>query len=462
MTRTLSAPLSGATDVAAAAYRGVVLLLWALVAYSAISSRGLFWDGASFLVNIIDLGTFHDFYTARAHVDWVTQAPVIVVAWLGARDLHLLSIVYSVGLFALPVGFYHLALARVRTDPVKLAIIIAIVATVYLPTSFFIVGEYNAAFAAVTAAMAIALTDRRRGDAVLLCILGLLCLRSYEALIYLGPLVAACILWSLRGERDAGMRFLLGVAALAFAGAAVISGVTIIDYWSHPHFAKVRSMSLEFWQNLQFTVPIAGIVICALIGLVRPDLLRGRVPIAVVAITAVALGLTPWYRLVSDYSILYPPSHYLARQAAGLLLAALLVCLWLAAAWRTDPPRVLAVLREPGVARRLVASTLVLLVAATIPDLALTHLWTGYLDRIATLVNRGQGAIPTRTLPLAEWPDKLFTQDWSLPALSAVVSRTPGRAYVIADKDYLSNPPFDPACGTLPRLTGYRWESALR
>ena len=36
---------------------------------------------------------------------------------------------------------------------------------------------------------------------------------------------------------------------------------------------------------------------------------------------ALALALTPWYRLLSDYSILYPPSHYLARQAAGLLLA---------------------------------------------------------------------------------------------------------------------------------------------
>lgn len=441
----------------AAAYRGVVLLLWALAVYSAISCRGLFWDGASFLVNIIDLGGFHDFYTARAHVDWVTQAPVIVAAWLGVRDLHLLAIVYSLGLFALPVGLYHLALARVRQDPVALAIVIAVLATVYLPSSFFIVGEYNAAFAAVTAAMAIALTGRRAGDAVLLCILGLLCVRSYEALVYLGPLVAACVLWSMRGEREPAERLLLAVAALAFLGAAIVSGVTIVDYWSHPHFAKVRSMSLEFWQNLQFSVPLAGLVICAAIGLGRPALLRGHLPIVIIAITSVALSLTPWYRLVSDYSILYPPSHYLARQAAGLLLAGLLVGLWAHVAWRVAPPRVLVVLREPGVARRLVASIFVLYVAATIPDLALTRLWTGYLDRIAAIVNRSDGIIPTRTLPLADWPDKLFAQDWSLPALSAVVSRMPGRAYVIADKDYLSNPPFDPSCGTLPRLAGYRW-----
>jgi hypothetical protein len=432
-------------------------MLWALAVYNAIGCRGLFWDGASFLVNIIDLGGFHDFYTARAHVDWVTQAPVIAAAWLGVRDLHVLSIAYSFGLFFLPAGLYHLALARVRHDPVMLAIVIVILATVYLPTSFFIVGEYNAAFAAVSAAVAIALTGWRRGDAVLLCALGLLCLRSYEALVYLGPLAAACILWSMRGVRDAGARLVLAVAAMAFVGAAIVSGVTIIDYWGHPHFAKVRSMSLEFWQNLQFSIPMVGLLICAVIGLMRPGLLRGRLPIVIIAITGAALALTPWYRLLSDYSILYPPSHYLARQAAGLLLAGLLVCLWAQAAWRTKAPKILTVLREPGVARRLVASTAFLFAAATIPDLALTGLWTGYLDRIATLVNRGEGTIPTRTLPLAQWPDKLFAQDWSLPALSAVVSHTPGRAYVIADKDYLSNPPFDPACGTLPRLIGYRW-----
>ncbi|MFO1160157.1 MAG: hypothetical protein U1E60_15050 [Reyranellaceae bacterium] len=440
-----------------AAYRGVVLVLWALAVYNAVVCRGLFWDGASFLVNMIDSRGFHDFYTARAHVDWLTQAPVVLATMLGLRDLHLLSVLYSLGLFALPTGLYHLALARVRHDVSMLTIMITVLATVYLPTSFFIVGEYNVAFATVAAAMAVTLTERRRGDAVLLCALGFLSVRSYEAMVYLGLLPAACIAWSLRDQRDPAKRLLLAVAALAFVAGAIVSGVTIIDYWNHPHFVKVRTMSLEFWQNLQFSVPLAGLVIFAVIGLIRPDLLRGRVPIAIIAITAVALVLTPWFRLLLDYSILYPPSHYLARQAAGVLLAGLLGYLWVHVAWHPKSPQAVAVLREPIVARRLLAAMSVVFLAAIVPDLALTSLWQGYLDRIAGLVNRDTGAIPTRTLPLADWPDKLFAQDWTLPALSAIVSRTPGRAYVIADKDYLSNPPFDPACGTLPRLAGYSW-----
>jgi len=41
--------------------------------------------------------------------------------------------------------------------------------------------------------------------------------------------------------------------------------------------------------------------------------------------------------------------------------------------------------------------------------------------------------------------------------LSAVVSRSPGQSYVVSDQDYLSNPPFEPACGLLPKLKGYGW-----
>jgi len=109
------------------------------------------------------------------------------------------------------------------------------------------------------------------------------------------------------------------------------------------------------------------------------------------------------------------------------------------------------------VSRRLVVAMTGLLLAAAVPDVALTALWSDYLGRMRALVDSREGIIRAADLPLLDWPDKLFAQDWSLPAMSALVSRTPGRAYVVIDKDYRSNPPFDPACGTLPRLKGYGW-----
>jgi hypothetical protein len=442
-----------------AAYRVVVLLVWGLAAYATVTCRGLFWDGSSFLVNILDHGGFHDFYVARAHVDWVTQLPVLLLDKLGVRDTRLLAMAYSLALFGLPAALYHLALARVRHDAVLLGIVIAAVAVVYLPTSFFIIGEYNATFAAVVAAMAVTLTARenRPGDAVLLCVLGLFCVRSYEATVYLGPLLAAAIVWSARKDSDRATRVLAGIAAVAFIASAVVSAATIADYWSHPHFIKVRSMSFDFWQNLQFVIPLFGLALSTAVGLARPAWLRGRGPPIVMGVAAAVLASTPWWRLLHEHSILYPPSHYLARQAAGLLLALLLACMWLHVAWQRKPPLALATLRLPAVSQRFVAAMTVLVVAAAIPDLALTGLWSDHLGRMRTLVDSRQGIVRASALPLLDWPDKLFAQDWSLPAMSAIVSRTPGRAFVRVDNDFLSNPPFDPACGTLPRLKGYGW-----
>ena len=442
-----------------AAYRAVVVLIWGLAAYATVTCRGLFWDGSSFLVNILDNGRFHDFYVARAHVDWVTQLPVLLLSELGVRDIRLLSMTYSAALFGLPTALYHLALARVRHDAVLLGIVIAAVTVVYLPTSFFIIGEYNATFAAVTAGMAVSLTARenRLGDAALLCVLGVFCVRSYEAMVYLGPLLAAAIVWSRRNDTDGATRVLAGIAALAFGAGAVVAAATIADYWTHPHFIKVRSMSFDFWQNLQFAIPLAGLALSTLVGLARPAWLQGRGPLVVMAIAATALSSTPWWRLLHEHSILYPPAHYLARQAAGLLLVSLLACMWLHVAWQRKPPLVLATLRLPAVSQRLVAAMTVLVIAAAIPDVALTGLWSDYLGRLRNEVDSRQGIIRASALPLLDWPDKLFAQDWSLPAMSAIVSRTPGRAFVRIDNDFLSNPPFDPACGTLPRLKGYGW-----
>jgi len=451
------------TDVSAApppaAYRSVVLLLWALAVNATIACRGLFWDGSPFMANILDLGQVHDFYTARAHVDWVTQFPLLLLSELGVRDTRLLAMVYSAALFGLPTGLYHAALARVKGDAVLLGVVIAVIAAVYLPTSFFIIGEYNITYAAVVLAMAVTLTPgpRRLGDAVLLCLLGLLCVRSYETMVYLGPLVAAAIVWSMRREDEPWVRGLAAIAALAFLAAGVVALVAIVDYWNHPHFLKVRAMTFDFWQNQQFVIPLVGLAISAVAALLRPSWLQGNGPPLVIGIAAVALALTPWYRLVYEHSILYPPAHYLARQAAGVVLAVLLGCMWLHVAWQRRPPEVFTTLRLPAVSRRLVVAMTALLLAAAVPDVVLTGLWSDYLARMRTLVDTREGAIRARDLPLLDWPDKLFAQDWSLPAMSALISRTPGRAYVLADKDYLSNPPFDPACGTLPHLQGYGW-----
>jgi hypothetical protein len=447
-------------------YRAVTLLLWALVALNSWVCRGLFWDGASFLAIVLDTHTFNDFYPARAHVAWVTQTPVLLLAKAGVSDTRILSMVYSATLFALPTALYQLALWRVRADAVLLGTTLAILAAVYLPTWFFIIGEYHTTYAAATAAMAILLTGHglNRRDGAILCGLGALCLASYEAMIYLGPFLAAATVWSMvrrhppEQSTDGVARLLGGIAALAFMCGAVVATGAVIEYWDHAYFTRVRHATLDFWQDLQFIVPLTGLGVLSVVSIIWPSWLKGGAPLVAVGVVAAVLVSTIWFRqILNPEAMLFPPAHYVARTGAGGMLVAFLAAMWVHVAWRAAPPRLLDILRQPLVGRRLVTAMFVLVLAATVPDLALTRLWVGYLGYFRGVVTSQAGLVSSSELPLGQWPYRLFAQDWTYPALSALVRSAPGQGVIVAPKDYRSFPPFEPSCGTVPRLEGYRW-----
>ncbi len=443
-------------------YRAVVVLLWALVVLNSWVCRGLFWDGASFLAIVLDTRTFHDFYPARAHVAWVTQVPVLLLVKAGVSDTRFLSMIYSATLFALPTALYQLALRRVRSDAVLLGAVLAILAVTYLPTWFFIIGEFHTTYAAATMTMAVLLTSRPFGrrDGAILCGLGALGLASYEAMIYLGPFLAAATVWTVRPSRtpDAIARLLGWIAALAFLGGAIVAAGAVIEYWDHAYFTRVRQATFDFWQDLQFIVPLVGLGMLAAASIVWPSWLKSRAPLLGVCVVAAVLVATIWFRdLLNPEAMLFPPAHYVARTGAGGVLLVLLTAMWIHTAWQRRPPRLLAVLREPPVGRRLVTAMFVLLVAAAVPDLALTRLWVGYLDYFRGVVARNTGLVSSTTLPLEQWPYHLFAQDWTYPALSAIVRSAPGQGIIVAPKDYRSFPPFEPSCGTVPRLEGFHW-----
>ncbi len=443
------------------AYRLVLTLLWVLAAYNSLACRGLFWDGAAFLAKIVETGNFHDFYPARAHVGWVTQLPVLLAIRFGVVDTRLLAEIQSVALFALPTALYHVALSRARGDGVLFAIVLATIALVYLPTSFFIIGEYNAAYAASIATVTIALTsDRHRlRDGMLLAGLGFLCLRSYEAMLYLGPLLAAVALWW-RGRlppADSVARLSGAIAAMAFAGSTVMTAMTLYEYWHHPHFAQVRVAILDFWQNLQFIIPVVGLALFAAASLLWPRWLQGRGPAVLICAVAVILAIVPWLRPYRPEAMLFPPSHYVARTAAGCLLWALLVVMAAHVLWQRNAPRLLVILRQEDVGRRLSLAMAVLVVAATLPDLSLTRLWSDYLTHFRGLVAGQTGYIRTADLPTEVWPARLFSQDWTAPALGAVLRSAPGQAIVLSREGPVDTMPFDSRCGTVPSLRGYAW-----
>src|ERR1700761_1124514 len=140
---------------------GTILLLWCAALWHGWECRGLFSDGSEFLLAMV---RYNDFGSAaldpRSHVVFLTEAPAMLALRLGVADLHWLARLYSFSLFGVPTALYALALWRARRDPLVLATTLAAVATVFMTTSYFIVGEYNTAYAcAILAAVYLATTS---------------------------------------------------------------------------------------------------------------------------------------------------------------------------------------------------------------------------------------------------------------------------------------------------------------
>jgi hypothetical protein len=437
------------------------LLLWALALWNTFAYRGLFWDGTGLLTHVLDQGWFHwHFYPARAHVMWLTQAPVVAAIELGVNDTSILSFLYSAALFGLPAAIYQIALIYGRRDAVALTVVLAAIAVVYVPTSFFIVSEFHVAAAIAVAAACILATSghTERAGALLLVVLGLIAIRSYEAMIHLGPLLAVATTWRVLQERTrADVHALISIAAFMFVAASGVSADTVSTYWAHPHAGEARETVLRFVENSQFVVALAAVAPVALAFLFQPRLLRawvvyvpGVVLVLLLAVEAIIGPAEPIIRI-------YAPSHYVARTGAGALLWGLLAG-WLFYAFRSGTfPSARAVVAEAGVAARLPLFCLVLIAGGIVPDLVLTVRWSAYLDTAYSVVRAKVGRVELSDTPLAQDRYRDFVQDWSLPAFSLLLRKDSSSAVLVVPVKTYGTPWMLNPDIRLPPLEGYAW-----
>ena len=442
------------------AYRATVALIWALALWHSWTSRGLFVDGANFLVHIVRLEAFFDFYDPRYYAMVVGQIPVVTAVMLGNTDLHLLARLLSLGLFGLPTLFYTFALRQAKDDPILLAIVIAAIGLVFMTTSFFIVGEYNTLYAVVILmGVRLAIAERLAvADGVVLALLALFSIRIYETMIYLGPLLCVIILWKVW---RAPARPVVATALYLLAAVFTIRGMTVAIYSVvHPHqaehLAEVWLKAIDFWQNLQFDFALAATVTVIIWALVKPsDLARNR-PYAWAGVFLVLLALSPLLALTGGVVRPLAKSQYIARTVSGLIIAMMVV---VCVAYRTMPPIRLPafeVLRRPEAARRFLSFSFLMLVAGLPADLLLTHSWVGYLEAIRSSVQVRGGVIPIEETPLARPPYSLFVEDWAFTTQSLVLRGKPSDGVLAPPQAYAGQwvpfPPEEP-----PNMGRFRW-----
>ena len=105
------------------------------------------------------------------------------------KDLNFLIRLHSLGLIAIPLGFWISALLlHIRKNSFWLLALAFAVS--YLSSGFFAAGEYNITYAMTTFCAALIL---RRNisltSAVVLVVIAIALMRSYEAMVFLGPLL---------------------------------------------------------------------------------------------------------------------------------------------------------------------------------------------------------------------------------------------------------------------------------
>jgi hypothetical protein len=431
------------------AYRTTVCLLWGLALWHSWESRGLFVDGSAFLVQIARREWFFDFYAPRLYAMVLGQIPVVTGLFLGVTDLHLLARLLSFGLFALPTAIYHLALVRVKDEPVLLAAVIAAIAVVFMTTSFFIVGEYNTAYAIAIAAAVRLVTAQRLTtiDGVFLAVIGLLAVRTYEAMLYLGPLLAAMILWTLwRAPSRPWLPTILHLlSAAGFLAGMVVAIRSLTRPWSEEHLVETFETASNFWQNLQFDLALAATLVVVVWALVRPrDLLLNK-PYRWAAVCLFILALSPLLALSDTLVRPLAKSQYVARTAAGLVIATIVVFIWCYGSSLRSKLPAFVVLGAPEAARRFLAFAVVIALAILPSDIYLTTTWMSYLDAMRATVRARDGVIAFEDSPLAKHPYDLLVEAWILPSQSLALRAKRGDGIIAPPKDFTAWQPFPPA-----------------
>lgn len=431
------------------AYRTTIGLLWGLALWHSWESRGLFVDGSAFLVQIARREWFFDFYAPRLYAMVVGQIPVMAALFLGVTDLHLMARLLSFGLFVVPTAFYHLALMRAKDDPVLLAAVVAAIAVVFMTTSFFIVGEYNTAYA-LTIMVAVRLATAERltiFDSLVLAAVAFLAMRTYEVMIYLGPLLAAMIFWALhRAPSRPILPTALHVAAAGmFLAGMVVAIGSILTPHSEEHLSDTVATATNFWQNLQFDMVLLAALIVVVWALVKPSALLGTRPYAWAALFLVVLALSPILAMNDTLVRPLAKSQYVARTAAGLVIASIVIFIW---AYRSKVGArlpVFAILRVPDAARRFLAFALLMLLAGLPADIYLTRTWMQYLDAVRSVVRAQPGVIAFESTSLSKNPHLHLIEAWILPSQSLVLRAKRGDGIIAPPQNFDAWQPFPPA-----------------
>lgn len=194
--------------------------------FGVYAARGLYADGAYWLVEMLPRGGFYIFDPHRAYVQMMVQAPVAIAIWLGVQDLSTLIRLHSFGFVCVPLLFWFAALALQFKSRLFWFFLMAFTVS-YLRSNFFAAGEFSVAYGMTAFCTSVLLREQiNQLQAIAMLLTATVLTHSYEATMFLGLFLAALV--AIRVKKvsiDSGsVRVLLSVSFLVFLVSVYVGG----------------------------------------------------------------------------------------------------------------------------------------------------------------------------------------------------------------------------------------------
>ncbi len=419
------------------------IVMLALAAYGTYAALGLVADGSYFLVTILGDGDFFFYDPARVMAVTLTQAPVVIAGKLGVSDVSALIRIYSASLVGLPVLAWVGALSNLWRTRLYWAFVVMFAVT-FLNGGLIPIGEFNLAYALVALSAAILLRRDSLGFGrlLMLSLVSIALLRSYEALVYLGPVLFAIAFVRLIGwrgtAREVGLARQLVLAGVMFmySSATALSAWAILFPRDPTNAAGASDLLWPVMHDPQMTISVAVGVGCLLVPLVRAPRFRWA--------SAAVVGLVALFLLRS--SIWAPPwMQYASRTVVGLTFFVLLATCSAAVIVGRSRPEDAA--RSLGGSNATWFAPALLFAAQAVVFASQAHGFAEWASTFEHVVTASRGPVVLSESGLDPVETSRFGWPWTNPLMSILLADEPGQGLVL-------NPPGN-VPSTLEEVTAY-------
>lgn len=424
---------------------GLALVILSLTLFHVLCLRGIYADGANSLLNILLSESFQDWDKPRKFAQIITQTPVVLALKLGIKNITLLTVLHSLGLFLFPSFFWLMGLVRLKGEVFFWPFFI-VYTLVYMNSSFFAISEYNLAYSMVGYSFAVLISQKNIGkiNGCFLIFVSLALARSYEALVFLGPLLYLSGILRVhvsRNHRRIEVVFVY-IAMFFYATAAAISLWSILYPRSPGNLQGALAGVEHLLKNEQLL--ISALVSFLYFIIIFFNFRKTTKSILV----GISLFLSSLLFLPTIWSA--PDEHYAVRSSVGLMMFVFLCFLLLL---RVLPSKKGGLNNTSIMDVNKVACLVpcVLFAALLTADVFHTYRYSRFVKEFRGFVNSNTGFY---AIDDTEIDARTYGWFWTYPSFSLLLRDDDSKAIILNRKDYKGWQPFEPR-KSLPNLSKY-------